>query len=154
MSIIYRKAVIADCAVLTQIRMDNMDMYMEHESADAKRALCRSIQHYFEKGITENTLITWLACDAGKIISTSGLTFFDVMPSITNMSGRQGYITNMYTYPEYRCRGIASKLLELTIEEAKLQGCGRLVLYKTEMAENIYINFGFENSSGYMTYCP
>jgi len=134
--------------------MDNMMKYMRNESDNEKDALRQSIKQHFETGIAEGSLITWLACDSEKIISTCGLTFFTATPSITNITGKQGYITNMYTYPEYRRRGIASKLFELTVEEAKVRGCGRIVLYKTGMAENIYKQFGFDDSHGYMTYCP
>jgi len=152
--ITYRKATAEDCSILTKIRMDNMEKYMKNESHSEKETLRKSISNHFETGIAEGSLITWLACDEEKIVSTSGLTFFTVTPSITNITGKQGYITNMYTYPEYRRHGIASKLFALTVKEAIAQGCGRIVLYKTDMAENIYKNFGFEDADGYMTYCP
>ena len=102
--------------------------------------------------INEGTLITWLACDATIIIGTCGLTFFNATPSPTNVTGKQGYITNMYTHPAYRGRGIGTKLFKLTVDEATAHNCGRLVLYKTKMAEGIYKKFGFEEVSGYMTY--
>jgi len=153
-SIFYRKATIEDCDALTKIRMDNMEKYMNIESDEDRDALRKSIKRHFENTIADGSLITWLACDGDKIIATGGLTFFTVTPSMTNITGKQGYITNMYTYPEYRCRGIGRKLLELTVTDAIAYGCGRIVLYKTGMGENIYKNFGFEDSSGYMTYCP
>ena len=150
----YRKAIIEDCDTLAIIRMDNLSKYKKTESDEDWEALHNSVKHYFKSGIENGTLITWLACDGDEIVATSGLTFFMVTPSTTNITGKQGYITNMYTYPAYRRRGIGRKLLELTVEDAIIQGCGRMVLYKTGMAERMYGSYGFEDASGYMTYCP
>ena len=152
--ITYRKATTHDYEALAKIRMDNMEKYMNDATDESKINLFENIKIYFRDNLSDGSLVTWLACDGNNIVSTSGLTFFSVTPSITNIKGKQGYITNMYTYPEYRCQGIGSKLFELTVLEAEAHGCERIVLYKTSMAENIYKNYGFEDSIGYMTFKP
>ncbi|MCL2287169.1 MAG: GNAT family N-acetyltransferase [Firmicutes bacterium] len=152
-SINYRKATTADCEALIKIRMDNLAHYKTTETPADEEILYQSVKQFFETSLANGTFITWLACDQNeKIIATSGLTFFCNAPSMSNLTGKTGYITNMYTYPEYRRRGIGSNLLALTVEEAFAQGCGRIVLYKTGMGNGIYKNFGFEDSNGYMTY--
>ena len=150
--ITYRKAVIEDCKALTEIRIANLDEHEKTEPGNERELLRKTIQQYFETAIADGSLITWLACDGSKIISTSGVSFFTATPSLSNLSGMTGYITNMYTYPDYRRRGIGGKLLELTVEEATALGCGRVVLYTTKMGKAIYERFGFVESHGYMTY--
>ncbi|MCL1787649.1 MAG: GNAT family N-acetyltransferase [Defluviitaleaceae bacterium] len=152
--ITYRKATAADSTALTQIRMENMAPYNQDASTQDLETLRKSILHHFESSFADGSFITWLACDGDNIIATSGLTFFRNTPSMTNLTGKTGYITNMYTRPEYRRRGIGSKLFSLTMKEAVAQGCGRLVLYGTPMANTMYKKLGFEDCAGYMTYVP
>ncbi|MCL2187442.1 MAG: GNAT family N-acetyltransferase [Defluviitaleaceae bacterium] len=150
--ITYRIATLDDCATLTQIRMDNINKYLQNATEDEMETLRKNIYQHFTHDMNEGTLITYVACDGDKIVGTCGLTFFNATPSPTNITGKQGYITNMYTDPEYRGRGVGTKLFALTKEAAIARNCGRLVLYKTKMAEGIYKKFGFEDSIGYMTW--
>jgi len=50
---------------------------------------------------------------------------------------------NVYTFPEYRKKGIAKKLIEEIIKEAKLFGVDRIDLKATEAGYNLYKKIGF-----------
>ena len=54
--------------------------------------------------------------------STGGISYFQVMPTYHNPTGRKAYIMNMYTKPDYRRRGIAFKTLDLLVTDAKEKG--------------------------------
>lgn len=50
---------------------------------------------------------------------------------------------NMYTAPEYRRRGIASRTLDLLVKEAKAQGVDCITLEATQMGRPVYEKYGF-----------
>ena len=67
-------------------------------------------------------------------------------------TGKVTYISNMFTYPEYRKHGIATKLFALTVEEAKKQGCIKILLNATDMGRPLYEKFGFKDTANDMVY--
>lgn len=87
-----------------------------------------------------------------KIIATSGITFYSVPPHKKCSNGKVAYISNMFTYPEYRNRGIATKLFALSVDEAKKHGCLKIQLYATDVGRPIYEKFGFKDSTNDMAY--
>ena len=58
----------------------------------------------------------------------------------------------MFTKPEYRGKGIATRLFEMTVAEAQKRGCGKVVLHATDMGRPIYEKFGFFVPNGAMEY--
>ena len=60
----------------------------------------------------DGSFLAWIAQDAGTVVAASGLTVLDRPPYPGNATGLDGYVTNMYTLPAYRRRGLARQLLE------------------------------------------
>jgi len=58
----------------------------------------------------------------------------------------------MFTYPKYRDQGIATKLFEFAVEEAKKNGCSQIELHATASGRSIYEKYGFVTSSDSMIY--
>ena len=81
--------------------------------------------------------------DEEKIIGTGGISYFQVMPTYHNPTGRKAYIMNMYTNPEYRRKGIAYKTLDLLVAEAKQRGIHAISLEATDMGRPLYEKYGF-----------
>lgn len=50
----------------------------------------------------------------------------------------------MFTYPEYRRKGISSLLLNKIIESARLKGYKAFELHATKDGEPMYLKHGFE----------
>ena len=65
------------------------------------------------------------------------------MPTYHNPSGYKAYIMNMYTHPDYRRRGIAYKMLDILVNEAKSKSINAISLEATEMGRLIYEKYGF-----------
>ena len=55
--------------------------------------------------------------DNGKFIGAGGVSFYQVMPTYHNPTGKKAYIMNMYTAPEYRRQGIAFHTLDLLVKD-------------------------------------
>lgn len=108
------------------------------------------LQKYFDISLKNGSLILWIAEENETIIATSGICFYQLPPSYSNPTGKNAYLTNMFTINEYRCKGIASDLLKLVVEEARKQGYKVVRLHSSKQGKSIYERFGFKDSEGYM----
>jgi GNAT superfamily N-acetyltransferase len=142
--IIYRPATIHDIPVLVEYRVRFLNELYNHPE-DAETAIVRrSLQDYFTKAIPSKEFIAWVAEYNGKIIATSGMVVWQ-KPAIYNgvESGKLGYLLNFYTIPEVRRKGIATRLLNELIEEAKSIGLKYLHLHASKDGVSIYRKAGF-----------
>lgn len=139
----YRKATIDDLDVLVSTRItvlraankldDNVDMSeVERESRD-----------YYEKALLDGSHTAYLVFDDGEFVGAGGVSYFRVMPTYHNPSGRKAYIMNMYTAPDHRRRGIAYNTLDLLVKDAKAQGVSAISLEATDMGRPLYERYGF-----------
>ena len=119
--------------------ISNIDMCIDKQLAD-----------YFNSAINDGSFISWVMENDGEIIATSGICFYSLPPNFSNQTGRTAYITNMYTKPEYRRKGIAADLLNMVIDEAKSRGYRVIRLHSSEYGKSIYKKAGFTDSDGYM----
>ena len=81
--------------------------------------------------------------DDGEFVGAGGVSYFRVMPTYHNPSGRKAYIMNMYTAPDHRRRGIAYNTLDLLVKDAKAQGVAAISLEATDMGRPLYERYGF-----------
>lgn len=139
----YRKATIDDLDLLVSTRItvlraankldDNVDMSeVERESRD-----------YYEKALLDGSHTAYLVFDDGEFVGAGGVSYFRVMPTYHNPSGRKAYIMNMYTAPDHRRRGIAYNTLDLLVKDAKAQGVSAISLEATDMGRPLYERYGF-----------
>jgi ribosomal protein S18 acetylase RimI-like enzyme len=108
------------------------------------------LAEYFIAAITDGTFVSWVMEVDGEIIATSGLCYYSLPPNFSNATGKNAYITNMYTKPEYRRRGIATELLNMVIDEARNRGYRVIRLHTSEYGKSIYEKAGFTDTDGYM----
>ena len=143
MNLNYRKATIGDVDLLTKIRIevlraanglsDDADMTeVEHQSYE-----------YYQKALRDGTHTAYLAFDGDRFAGAGGISYYQVMPTFHNPSGNKAYIMNMYTRPEYRRRGIARRMLDILINDAKARGISFITLEATMMGRPLYESAGF-----------
>jgi len=77
------------------------------------------------------------------VVGCGGISYFQVMPTYHNVTGKKAYIMNMYTRPEYRRKGIAFNMLDLLVADAKRRGISAISLEATEMGQPLYVKYGF-----------
>lgn len=142
----YRKATIEDVKHLVELRKKQLI----DEGCYADNNIDEQLERYFLAGITDQTLIVWLATEDECIIGTAGVCFFQYPPSFSNTSGKVAYITNVYTKNEFRKQGIASKLLDFIMEEIKNEGCMFARLHASSQGKRLYEKMGFSDAEGFM----
>lgn len=143
MNLIYKRATAEDLDVLTETRIlvlraanklsDDVDMSEVRQQS----------YEYYKHAMKSEEHIAYLVYDKDKFVGAGGVSFFQVMPTFHNPSGRKAYIMNMYTKPEYRRQGIAYKTLDLLVAEAKNKGVSAISLEATDMGRPLYEKYGF-----------
>ena len=139
----YKKATIEDIDELVRTRIivlravnklsDDVDMsVVEKESYE-----------YYKRALETGEHITYLVYDNGTFIGAGGVSFYQVMPTYHNPTGKKAYIMNMYTAPEYRRKGIAIHTLDLLVKDAREQGVSQITLEATELGRSLYEKYGF-----------
>jgi GNAT superfamily N-acetyltransferase len=140
--ICYRRATPDDVGSLTTLRLAFLAEISGANASDP--ALHAAIAEYFSHSIPANNFTAFLAIADTKIIASSGMTYHHHPPSNKNPTGREAYIMNMYTLPAYRGRGIATRLLQMVVDEARQNNCGKISLHVIPGARSIYAAAGFE----------
>jgi GNAT superfamily N-acetyltransferase len=148
--ITFRKAVLTDIPELVRLRIEFISKI--NNASECSLDLSKELFNYFKQSMEEGTFVAWLASDNENLIATSGICFYTVPPTFSNLTGRTSYIMNMYTLEQYRKQGIASKLFDRVIEEAKSRGCKKIYLHATENGRPLYKKFGFKETDNEMTY--
>lgn len=108
------------------------------------------LSEFFEKKLRSGEMVEWLLEEKGEVIATGAIVFYELPPSFSNKSGVKGYITNMYTKPQFRGRGIATSMLSRLAKEAKRRGVKKLWLGASKMGKPVYEKFGFREASGWL----
>lgn len=145
-TISYRKLEKKDISKFIEMRLNQL----QEEGAEPLFDLQPALNEYYKKHLEDSTFISWLAIDGEEIIATSGMSFTEKPPYYSNPSGKIGLLSSMYTLEEYRRKGIAKKLLDKVIQEAKEYGCGAIQITASNMGVLLYTDYGFEKNSNFM----
>ena len=143
MSIEYRKAAPDMLALLVRTRIEVLRAANQlDEDADLSEVAAQS-RYYYQTALADGTHAGYLAFDGPRFVGTGGVSYYRVMPTCHNPTGRKAYIMNMYVRPEYRRRGIATHILTLLREDAFARGIRCITLEATPAGRPLYEHFGF-----------
>ena len=137
----YRKADIKDISLLVDIRKKQLIDEGIEPNIDIDEELTR----YFNDKLADNSLVEWIAEEDNQIIATGAIAFIDFPPTYTNKTGRKGYITNMYTEPTSRGKGIATGMLDRLVNEAKKRNIHKIWLGASKLGRFVYKKYGFQD---------
>lgn len=139
----YKKATTKDIAELVRTRVivlraanklsDDVDMSIVEQESYA----------YYKRAVETGEHMAYLVYDKETFIGAGGVSFYQVMPTYHNPSGKKAYVMNMYTAPEYRRQGIAFHTLDLLVKAAKERGISQIALEATDMGRPLYEKYGF-----------
>lgn len=113
-------------------------------TAEQEAALSEVLPRYFEEHLNKD-LIAYLAeTEGGEIVSCCFLLVCEKPANPSFMRGRTGSVMNVYTMPEYRRKGIARRLMEGLLAEARELELDFVELKATEDGYPLYKSLGFE----------
>ena len=79
----------------------------------------------------------------GKPVGTAFLLVVEKPANPVFLNGKTGMMLNVYTSAEYRLRGIATKVMEAVLEEAKKLELVYIELLATPAGRKVYEKMGF-----------
>jgi len=135
----YRQATVDDIPELVDYRIRQLIDEGQTPDKDITEGNVAYFRDYFARGQMEE----WVCEDDGRIIATGAIIWYSFPPSFTNGEGLKAYITNIYTDPEYRGRGIAPKILEILEKRARERDACRIWLEASKWGKPVYQKYGF-----------
>lgn len=148
----YRRITKEDIKDLVRIRSRFLTEFDGKTHLENKENINLEVEKHLLKFIETDGFIGFVAEEDNKIIGTSAITFYDILAKVHCLNGKVAYISNIYTVPEYRRRGIARKLFKLVLDEALSRECSKISLHASKLGEFVYKGFGFVKTSSEMEY--
>lgn len=134
----YKKATIADIDELVRTRIIVLRAANKLSNDVDISLVEKESYEYYKSALETGEHIAYLVYDNENLIGAGGVSFYQVMPTYHNPTGKKAYIMNMYTASEYRRQGIAFHTLDLLVKDIRKQGISQITLEATEMGRPLY----------------
>lgn len=139
----YRLAGKEDLRQLAELRWDFRMEDGEEIPVVSKSEFVETCTSFLKQSLESGYHIYWLAEEFGEIIAHIFIHKIDLVPRPCKIKDGFGYITNNYTKPAFRNRGIGSELLKRVIEWSRDEDLELLIVYPSERAVGFYERAGF-----------
>jgi ribosomal protein S18 acetylase RimI-like enzyme len=136
-----RPAAANEIDVLVQLRLA-----MFEAMGTKKDVLTQAIapmRDYFQEHIPSGAFRVWVAEHQGEPIASIGLVIHSIPPSPHNTVGKNAYIMNLVTLPQYRRHGIARKLMLHVLDVVRSEGIPKASLHASAEGRQLYEQLGF-----------
>ena len=139
----YRIATTDDINLLMQIRLEMLkvvndltpDYQFSPDFIDSSKA-------YFENA--DQTTVLAYAGDT--VIGCATICYINIMPTFDHPTGNRAHLMNVYTNTQYRRQGIAYRMVNILINEAKQRNVTEISLDATQVGRALYRKCGFMDS--------
>ena len=101
MNLTYRKAAFDDIDILTKTRIQVLRAANELEEDADMSAVEKETYDYYLTALKDGSHSAFLVFDRGIFVGAGGISFYRVMPTFHNTTGKKAYIMNMYTPVSY-----------------------------------------------------
>ena len=99
---------------------------------------------YYKNALETGEHIAYLVYDNETFIGAGGVSFYRVMPTYHNPTGKKGlYYEYVYGTGISETGGIAFHTLDLLVKVIRKQGVSQITLEATEMGRPLYEKYGF-----------
>ena len=132
-----------DIQMLIKSRFDYFAIEEWEVTTEQKFIIESSLQQYFLKRLNDSFFAAFIEAD-NKIASLAFLAISETPANPFSPTGKSGTIYNVLTYPEYRKKGYATKVMSKLIEEAKRQNLPHLQLLSSELGKPLYEKLWFQ----------
>ena len=144
MNIVFDEAKKEDIQELIRLRIAYMNDDFGSVSDLERESMEKQLPDYFERKLGSE-LVAFVARDGERIVSVAYLHIIEMPANSILLNGLYGDVLSVYTEPEYRGRGLCTKLIENLIEGGKTRGLGRIDLSATKEGYPIYAKAGFKD---------
>ena len=144
------KATKNDIETLMKIRME---MLMDVNSLSADYVFDKSFIENCRKNFecTGETQTDILCIENGAPVACANLCYLSMIPTFSHTPGKRAHLMKVYVKKDFRRKGLAKKMLELLIEEAKSRKVTQISRDSTEKGRPLYESMGFSHNASAMT---
>ena len=143
MGIVFGIATKEDIKELIRMRIAYMIDDFGFVSDIERKGMETQLPDYFNRKLG-NELIAFVAKDEDRIVSVAYLHIIEMPANSILLNGLYGEVLSVYTEPDYRGKGLCSKLMNNLVEYGKNKGLGRIDLSATDDGYPIYAKIGFK----------
>ena len=138
-----RRAGLRDLAVLVHQRR-GMWLHMGLTDVTLLDPADRAYARWFKVQFKRGNIIAWVVeASDGRVAGGGCLWLRPAQPNPHSKCLVEPYLFSMYTEPEFRRRGAASKVLNAAVEWSRRNGYSRLRLHASKMGRKLYLRHGF-----------
>lgn len=145
-----KRARIEDLETLLSWRMEVLrevfSLPMEQDTSELEQ----ESRAYYENALQTGGHIACLALVNGQVAGCGGICIYRELPSPDNLSGKCGYLMNIYVAPEYRRHKVGQALIKRLLSKAKELNITKIYLETTEKARPFYTGLGFRSIENYL----
>lgn len=143
-----RLATVEDAEAITRHRQQ---MFVDAGQPD-DAVMARMAEHFepwVKRMMAEDKYLGWLAVNAGGAIAAgTGMLLLDWPPHFLDPDHCQrAYLLNVFVERAYRRQGLAGRLVEAALEEARRRGIRVTALHASDEGRPVYERYGFTTTS-------
>ncbi|KAB2331066.1 GNAT family N-acetyltransferase [Bacillus mesophilum] len=148
---------LAEADDIQQLIQMRWDFTIEHDESKKSTSFqefeteCRS---FLERALLNQQWFIWIAEEQGKILSHIYIECIHKVPRPGRITYPFAYMTNVYTLPEYRQKGIGSKLLHVIHDWTKENKYEFVLVWPSDEAIEFYKRSGYEVLTEPLIYYP
>jgi GNAT superfamily N-acetyltransferase len=149
--VIYRLATEEDMLRLAEMRWE----FRAEEDADppvvSREEFVQECAGFMRQGLWEGDWAYWVAESGGEMVSHVCVRLVRAVPKPSRLEDAWGYdVTNVYTRPEHRDRGVGSALLGRVVAWAREEELNTLIVWPGERSAAFYERVGFTGRNDVM----
>lgn len=127
------------------------DESKKNESFDDFEMEC---QHFLENALNGGQWFIWVAEENQKIVSHIYIELLQKVPRPGRKTYPFAYMTNVYTVPEYRNKGVGGNVLGLINKWIKENNFEFVIVWPSDESINYYKKYGYAHCKEPMEYFP
>ncbi len=144
MGITYGEATKDDISELIRMRIAYMADDFGSVSDEEREGMETQLPDYFARKLGTE-LVAFVAKDEDRIVSVAYLHIIEMPANSILLNGLYGEVLSVYTEPDYRGKGMCTRLMKDLVEYGKKIGLGRIDLSATDEGYPIYAKIGFKD---------
>ena len=133
-----------DIPELIRLRIQYMIDDFGSVSDEEREGMEKQLPDYFERELGKK-LVAFVARKDDRLVAAAYLHIIEMPANSILLNGIYGEVLSVYTEPEYRGKGLCTKLIQNLIDYGREAGLGRIDLSATSEGYPIYSKLGFKD---------
>jgi len=135
-----------DIDLLVKLRIAYLSSENKIQSQSDAENIEKKLRGYFEEWLPGGDFFAIVAEENDEVCASAFLSVAERPPFSGSASNLVGTVYNVFTYPQHRRKGIASKVMLALLDEARTMGVATVDLSATADGKPLYDRLGFKVS--------